>query len=163
MLKNLAGSLIDVERMVAGAFYLAGVGLMINGIIGLKNLGHQGGGNENFHTFLKLVVGAFFIYLPSSLKIATKTFFGSEAVLSFIPYDPNTVYMAIKIVMQLAGLIWFGRGLMMFYESNENSRLKSYVSIAYIVAGICALNLDYTMDVINYFIDRVMNFFNHQS
>lgn len=162
MLINLANSFIEVERMVSGAFYLIGVGLLINGLIELRNIGmgRQGGDTDKFHIMMKIVVGGFFIYLPSTLQITSASFFGSDSVLSFIKYEPITVYQAVKVVMQLAGLIWFGRGLMMFYESNENARLKSYVSVAYVVAGICAINLDYTIDALGYLIDRLMNFFN---
>jgi hypothetical protein len=161
MLKNLAGSLVDVEQLVAGAFYVIGVGLLINGIIELRNMsmGHQGGDTDKFHVFMKVIVGIFLIYLPSSLQIATTSVFGNDSVLSFIKNESIDLYQAIKIVMQLAGLIWFGRGLLMFYESNENARLKNYVSIAYILAGLFALNLDYTIDVFSYLIDRIMAFF----
>lgn len=161
MLKNLATSFIEVEQLVAGAFYVMGVGLFISGIVELKKLGmgHQGGGDDTFHVFLKIVVGLFFIYLPSALSISTYTLFGSDSVLSFITTPPIDVYTAIEIMMQLAGLIWFGRGLLMLYESNQHARLKSYVSIAYIVAGICALNLDYTVEIVNYFIEKVITVF----
>jgi hypothetical protein len=161
MLKNLAGSLVEVEKLVAGAFYVIGVGLLINGLIELRNMsmGQQGGHTDKFHIYMKVVVGIFLIYLPTSLNIATTSVFGDDSVLSFIKSESIDFYQAVKILMQLAGLIWFGRGLLMFYESNENARLKNYVSIAYIVAGICALNLDYTIDVFSYFIDTLMAFF----
>ncbi|NDH08535.1 MAG: hypothetical protein EBY16_02745 [Gammaproteobacteria bacterium] len=161
MLKNLASAFVEVEKMVAGAFYVIGVGLFINGVIELRNMnmGHQGGASDKHHIFMKIVVGVFFIYLPSTLTISTATLFGNDSVLSFISSEPINVYEAIKILMQLAGLIWFGRGLLMFFESNEQARLKSYISIAYIFAGICALNLDYTIEIIDYFIDRLMMFF----
>jgi intracellular multiplication protein IcmC len=161
MLKNLADSFLEVERLVSGAFYVIGVGLLVNGLIECRNMsmGHQGGDHDKFHIMMKIVVGVFLIYLPSSLQITSSSFFGSDSVLSFVKIEPITVYQSIKVIMQLAGLIWFGRGLLMLYESNENARLKSYISFAYVAAGICAINLDLTIDVLSSFIDRVMAVF----
>jgi len=160
ILRNLARSLESVEKLATAVVYLMGVGLLVGAIIDFKTMGvgQQGDPNEKIKAFLKLVVGALMIYLPSTLSSFTQTFFGHGSVVSYDNYEPVGVYDALKIIFRLAGVIWFARGSMMLYNVDDPShKEKSYMSITYIFAGILAINLDDAIAVINYIANQIIH------
>ena len=158
MLNNLARSFESVAKMVTAMVYVMGVGLMIGAIFDLKTLGagQQSDPNDKIKAFLKLIVGAFFVYLPTTLSTFAQTLFGQGSVVSYDNYEPVTIYSSMKVLFKVAGVIWFARGSMMLMNIDEPThREKSYMSLTYIFAGILAINLDYAIAGMNYIINQI--------
>jgi hypothetical protein len=160
MLRNLARSLESVEKLATAVVYLMGVGLLVGALIDLKTMGagQQSDPDEKLKAFLKLMVGALMIYLPSTLSTFTQTFFGHGSVVSYDNYEPIGVYDAMKVIFRLAGIIWFARGSMMLYNIDDpGHKEKSYMSLTYIFAGIFAINLDDALAGINYIVNQIIH------
>lgn len=160
MIRNLARSLQDVIKMTTAIVYLMGVGLMLAGIFDLKTMGRgqQSNPDEKIKGLLKLFVGAMFVYLPTTLSSFSETFFGQGSLVSYDNYAPVNIYSSMKVILKLAGIIWFARGSMMLYNIDEPShREKSFMSLTYIFAGILAINLDAATAVMNYIINQIVH------
>jgi len=158
ILQNVASSMISVEKMLTAIIYVMGVGLIISAIKELKVTGgSHSDAEEKTKTFLKLMVGAFFVYLPTTFQVFSETFFGQGSVVSFDNYSPISVYSSMKIIIQAAGIIWFARGSMMLYDfDNPSHKEKSYMSFTYIFAGILAINLDASVGSLNYLVGYII-------
>lgn len=159
ILKNLARSLENVEELATALVYLMGVGLLIGAIFDLKTLGvgRQSNPDEKIKAFLKLIMGALLVYLPSTIDVFTRTFFGHGSVVSYNNYEPYNLDDVLKIVFRLAGIIWFTRGSMMLYNIDDpGHREKSYMSLTYIFAGIMAINIDYAQSGMNYIVQQII-------
>lgn len=160
MIRNLARSLQDVIKMTTAIVYLMGVGLMIAGIFDLKTMGmgQQSNPDDKIKAFLKLFVGAMFVYLPTTLSSFSETFFGQGSLVSYDNYEPVNIYSSMKVILKLAGVVWFARGSMMLYNIDEPShREKSFMSLTYIFAGILAVNLDAATAAMNYIINQIVH------
>jgi hypothetical protein len=158
MIKNLAKSLESVEQMLTAVVYLMGVGLMIAAIFELKAMGvsQHSDPQERIKSFLKLTIGAFFVYLPTTLSSFSQTFFGQGSVVSYDNYNPVTIYSSMKVIFKVAGIIWFARGSMMLYNIDETShREKNYMSLTYVFAGILAINVDYAVSGMTYIVNQI--------
>lgn len=161
MLENIANSLVQVLDLVLGACYLMGLGLMISGIMELKilGMGKSMHATQKHGGFFKLISGVLLLFLPSTLQVMTASFFGVGQILSYNPNPSQNLYSAIKILMQVAGIIWFARGSMMLLEVSEPGKYKSYISMMYIFAGVCAINLDYFIASLTYSLNRLIAIF----
>lgn len=159
MLQNLANSLLSLENLAAKILILVGCAVVIGGVYDLAvfGMGRQSDPNEKIDAIVKILIGVALIYLPSSLYTVTSSFFGADNPLTYEQNQTRSVYGAVKIIMQLAGIVWFTRGLLGIMAEDRGHE-SSYRSIAYIAAGTCALNLDYTVAALNYAFN-VMKFF----
>ena len=161
MLENLAFSLVNVEKLVFGIIYLVGLGLLIAGLYGLAafGMGRHADSDEKFHSIFKILIGALFIFLPSTLKIMNTTLFGQGASLSYETYSGLTLYDAVKILVQVGGIIWFARGTLMLLSHDQSEREKSFKALVYILAGTCALNFNYFVSAVTFMINGIFNYF----
>lgn len=159
MLQNLANSFLSLETLAARILVLAGCAVVIAGIYDLAvfGMGRQSDPNEKIDAIVKILIGGALIYLPSSFYTVTASFFGANNPLTYEQNPTRSVYGAVKIIMQLAGIVWFARGLL-GVMAEDRGHESSYRSIAYIAAGTCALNMDYTVEALNYAFN-VMKFF----
>jgi hypothetical protein len=161
MLINFATSMINVEKLVAGSLYLVGAGLLIGGLHGLVvfGMGPHGDQDKKKQAILKIVMGAIFLFLPTSLSIMNVSFFGEGASISYETMGQGTLYDAVKILVQVGGIVWFARGVMLILKPPPSGREKSFKALLYIAAGTCALNFDYFIRVVNFILSDVMDYF----
>lgn len=162
IVKNLASSFINVEHLALGIFYVVGICVFIAGIYDLVEFGmmHQSDPMAKLRALTKLGIGALLIYFPSSVQVVSQSLFGDNVSLSYQTITSDIVYSSAKIILQLAGIIWFVRGLFMLMTGHEaGERLRHFKGVLYIVSGILASNIDYAISSVNYLINTVMDFF----
>jgi hypothetical protein len=160
ILRNLARSLEDVEKLASALVYFIGIGILISAMFDMKTMGvgQHADPDEKMKAFLKLVMGALLVYLPSTIAVFTQTFFGQGSVVSYDNYEPFGIYDVMRIIFRLAGIIWFARGSMMLYNIDAPShKEKSYMSLTYIFAGILAINIDYAIAGVNYMVNQIIH------
>lgn len=162
ILRNLASSFINVEHLALGIFYVLGIGVFIAGIYDLVEFGmmHQSDPMEKLRALTKVSIGALLIYFPSSVQVFSQSLFGENVSLSYQTITSNIVYSSAKVILQLAGFIWFVRGLFMLMTGHEaGERLRHFKGVIYMASGILAANLDYAVSSTNYLVKTVMDFF----
>jgi len=161
MLENLALSLADVEKLLFWVIYLIGIVLVIAGLNGLAafGMGRNADSDEKFHAILKIFIGALFIAIPKTLKVMNATLFGQGATLSYEEYHGFSLYDAVKILVQIGGIIWFTKGMMMILSHDRSEREKSFKALVYIFAGTCALNFDYFVSAVTFMINGIFKYF----
>ena len=152
MLQNVATSLLSVETLVGNIIMLIGIGVLMGGLYDLSVFGMGGYSdpNEKIDAVIKILIGAALIYFPSTLQSVSNTLFGADNPLTYEKNQTRTIYGAAKIIMQLAGIIWVAKGLLMVLHEDRGGQEQSFKAIAYIVAGSLACNMDYTVGVMNY-------------
>ena len=164
MLVNLSTSMAKVERLLFYLVYLMGLVILMDGILALSafGAGRHGGSDGKMPSIVKILVGTAFIYFPSTVDVLSASFFGTDALLSYKPIKPIDEYTAVKAIMQIAGVVWFTRGVLMSIHASEPgpSGYKSpYLPFAYIIAGIASINLDFTVECLDIFIGGIRDFF----
>ena len=162
IVKNLASSFINVEHLALGIFYVVGLVVLISGIYDLVEFGmmHQSDPMNKLRAVTKLSIGALLIYLPSSVEVVSQSLFGENVSLSYQTITSDIVFSSAKVILQLAGIIWFVRGLFMLMTGHEaGERLRHFKGVLYIVSGALAANFDYAISSTNYLIKAVMDFF----
>lgn len=161
MIGNLSQSLVPVQTLIAGLGYLIGIFLVITAVTKLKKIGDyrsQGSSGEKmFVPIAYLIGGAALIFLPSALKVLSSTAFGTGNILQYTPYNPYNVYASMKILIQTAGLIWFIRGAVLLVHASEPGVKEGPKGLAFIVAGILAVNFEGTVGAVNFVIEHLMS------
>ncbi len=156
MLKNLSYSLLNVEIMTFYLFAFIGICLIISGIFGLVQFGNKMNEEpgKKKEAILKIVGGAMlFSLINSTIPALVSTFFGSVNIRDFysLHFDMSAdVYLAVKRVCQLAGVIWIGLGILTLIKEDEGQQSKSFKGVCYIVAGVMAMNYEYAAKVLSY-------------
>ena len=161
MVKNFASSVVLVESFVFHLLYLVGICLLIAGIYGLAvfGMGAHADHDKKRIALLKIVIGAIFIFLPTTLSVMNTSFFGQGANLSYTEYKGFTLYDAVKIIAQTGGVVWFAHGVLMILKQDQGGREKSFKALVYIIAGTCALNFDYFVTAVSSILTDIMNYF----
>ena len=162
IMRNLASSLIDVEHLAIGIFYVVGIGVLIAGVYDLVEFGmmHQSHPIEKLRALTKVSIGALLIYFPSSVQVVSQSLFGENVSLSYQTITSDIIYSSAKVILQLAGFIWFVRGLFMLMTGHEaGERLRHFKGVIYMASGILAANFDYAVSSTNYLMKAVMDFF----
>jgi intracellular multiplication protein IcmC len=173
MFSNLARSLIYVQYMVIGLSYVLGVGFIVHAGFALKLMIERGGERAsgiNISTPMGgLLGGVALLYLPSTLTAFSITVFGyNTSILAYQQYNPYDLMGSMSILMNTIGLFWCVRGLTLLAESgrNDNSggrgglmKSKGPKGIAFLLAGICAINFLQILPVIY---SGMQMFFNSQ-
>lgn len=161
MIGNLSQSLLPVQALITGFGYLIGLIFILTAISKLKKIGdHRARGGSNEKMFVPIAYflsGSAMIFLPSTLKVLTNTAFGTGSnILEYANYNPYDIYGAMRIVIRTAGLIWFIRGCVLIAHASQPGVQDGPKGLAFLVAGLMAVNFDYTMSMIDYSFDRLV-------
>ena len=159
ILGNLSLSLLPVQSLVAGIGYLAGIACVISGLMKLSKVNKQS--REGASVAMAYIVGGVvLIYLPTSMRVATATLFGTSCVLQYNTYSAYSLYAAMRVLIQTSGLIWFVRGVILMVHAAEPGKQHGPKGLGFVIAGVCSMNFDYTVKIINaiveYFISLTM-------
>ena len=161
MIESLALAVDPVMRLMSGFCYALGINLFWVAAKKFNKMGdwraRGGSGGPVFIPLSYIMGGAVFIYLPTVLDIAKNTFFGSSPIGYTIDFQAeygNVVYATVRLV-NLAGLIWFLRGVSMLVHSSEQGIQHGPKGMWFMMAGIFALNLEHTEAIVTYFVDFV--------
>ncbi|MCP0914054.1 MULTISPECIES: type IV secretion protein IcmC [Legionella] len=160
MIGNISQALLHVQALVTGLAYLIGLLFVIVALKKLRKIGdaraNSGSHEKIFVPLAYFLGGAVFIFLPTALIALSRTAFGPTNILGYTKYDPYNIYNAMKVVIQTAGLIWFVRGSVMLVHSSNPGVQEGPKGLAFIVAGILAMNFQGTIDALNYFMDYLL-------
>ena len=159
MLGNLSHSFFSVQRLITGLAYVLGFVLMIKGFDILRQIGDRrtsGSSQESlFSPLIHFIAGAGLIFLPSLLQTFSATAFGTGNILEYVPYNPYKIENSMGILIQTAGVIWFVKGCSLLVHGSEPGAKEGRKGLAFIVAGIFAMNFEGTYGALNY----IMNHF----
>lgn len=164
MIEHLALSVDPMMKLVSGFCYCVGINLVwvstkkFNKIADWRARGGTGG--PTFIPFAYLLGGLVFLFLPSTIDIATNTFFGNS-ILGYSDYLDelqakygNYVYATMRLI-NLAGLIWCVRGISLMVHASEPGIQHGPKGMWFLIAGIFALNLEQSEMVVTYVIEFI--------
>jgi hypothetical protein len=158
---NLSQSLGPVQALITGLGYLIGLSFLVIALFKFKKIGDsrvQSQSQEKmFVPTAFVVMGAGLIFLPSALSTMSNTFFGSNNVLAYSPDTGNALTNAIELFIQTAGVLWFVRGSVLLAQSSEPGAKEGSKGLAFIVAGILALNFDATTSAVGAMLDHLFS------
>jgi intracellular multiplication protein IcmC len=159
MLGNLSSSLISVGYLVKGVMYITGIGVFCGGLVELSKfgMGEQGDPEEKIEAILKILVGSALIFFPSTFEAVKTSFFGQDNPLSYTNLKQRNLYDAMKILMQVVGMIWLMRGVLMIVGEKTRQQ-KNFMALTYIAAGTMSMNLEMTRSAMNYCLNALMAF-----
>ncbi len=157
ILEHLGESIDPVTSAVQVIAYLVGFMMVWQSIKKLKTIADQ---RAKYTTHGKMFIplayflgGVSLFFLPTMVDIAKNTFFG---VGSPIAYDNWVEQLREKYgdgsiivprLVQLAGLIWFIRGIVLLSQSSEPGVQHGSKGLVFLVAGILAVNIHYTYEL----------------
>ncbi|MGQ3892563.1 type IV secretion protein IcmC [Legionella sp. CNM-4043-24] len=167
-LKNIATSLIPVQKLISGAAYILGLGFFIKAVLALKALGESrsmmsGGSHSMKEPLVYFLVASVLLYLPTAVSTVLMTAFGSSNILEYASSDSrnpaiqtlfgpdSTVGHSLSIVIQTIGLVAFVRGWILIARSASQGQQPGGVGkgLVHIFGGIVAMNIVLTLQIID--------------
>lgn len=159
-LKNLAGSIDQVYKLVTAAAYVIGISFAFKAMYSLKVYGEMRtmtASNASMKEPLTyLFVAGIFIYLPTGFAIVLNTTFGSNNVMAYsqLPsaFDlsgSNGGYALLKL-LQLIGVISFVRGWVLLARSSGQGQQPGGFGkgLTHIVGGVFLMNIIQTLNIV---------------
>ncbi|KTC82436.1 hypothetical protein [Legionella cherrii] len=151
---NLSRSLYPVQHLITGGAYILGILFFMTAIAKLRKIADhraQSSSQEKMYTpMMYLLMGAALLYLPSVLDTMANTTFGVGNVLTYTSYNSSNIFSSMGLVVQTAGVLWFVRGSVLVAHSSQPGTQHGPKGLAFIVAGILAMNFDNTIAMLNY-------------
>ena len=148
ILGNIGLSLTSVQTLVSGAGYLLGLMFVISGLYKFTKISKYS--QEHVSVPLALILGgAALIYLPTSITVVSTTFFGTSSILQYQQYSPYNIYSSMRVIIQTAGLVWFVIGAGLLVSAAEPGKQHGPKGLLFVIAGVLAMNFDYTVESIN--------------
>ena len=160
MLGNLSRSLSSVQHLVAGLGYVVGIMFVITALLKFKTIAdtrtRQSSQEKMYVPVMFLFGGATLIFLPTMTNVLSKTAFGAGNVLQYIQVNPYDIYHSIGVLVQTAGIIWFVRGCVLIAHGSEPGTKHSSKGLAFIGAGILAMNFSSCFAILNYIMNQLL-------
>ena len=161
MIGNLSQSLLKVQAMVTGLGYLVGILLFIVAIMKLKKIGDsraRGGSSEKMFVPLAYFIGgSALVFLPSAITVLSNTTFGNSNVLAYGSFNPYDILSSMTVLIKTAGVIWFVRGCILLVHASEPGVQHGPKGLAFLCAGILAVNFEATMGFVDYVVEKLMS------
>ena len=165
MLSNIGDSIDPVMKLVTAAAYLIGFWLIWMSISKLSKMAdHRARSSSQGKLFIPAAFfmgGAVLLFLPSYVEVAQNTFFGANAPMAYtnwlsslIDKYSSPMYVITKLV-QLAGVIWFIRGVALLVYASEPGAKVGSKGLIFVIAGIFAMNLNNTINLISYILNAI--------
>jgi len=167
ILNNLSNSILPVERMITGGAYLIGCAFLFKAIYSLKVYGEARTMMSNNASIkeplIYLLVGAVFIYFPTSFEMLMQSTFNYNTVLQYAPVDSgnsaldklfgtgSVVGKPLTMLIQVIGLVAFVRGWILIARSASHGQPPGGTGkgLVHVFGGILAINIVGTLTVIN--------------
>ena len=161
MLGNLSRTLSSVQTLVSGLAYIFGIIFVITALFKFNSIANTRTGQSSQEKMYVPVMfffgGCALIFLPSMATVLSNTAFGAGNVLQYIQVKPYDIYNSIGILIQTAGIIWFVRGCVLIVHGSEPGTKHSSKGLAFIGAGILAMNFSYSQAAFNYIMNELLH------
>jgi hypothetical protein len=136
---NFSQSLVSVQSLITGFGYLIGILFMISGVSKLAK------SRQKISVPIAYICGgAVLIFLPTSMEVLTNTLFGNTSLLEYTESNPDHFYSSMRVLIRTAGLLWFVRGCVLLVHASEPGQQHGPKGFAFVIAGILAMNHEYT-------------------
>ncbi|HBI21340.1 MAG TPA: type IV secretion protein IcmC [Legionella sp.] len=156
MIGNLSQSLASVQSLIIGAAYVLGLSLVVSGLIQCTKVTPQS--REKISVPLtRIFGGVVLIFLPTSVETLSNTLFGSSSALEYNAYNPYNIYESMQILIKTAGVLWFVRGAVLMISAAKPGQQHGTKGFAFVLAGIGAMNIEYTIRWIDWFFNYIMS------
>ena len=161
MIGNLSQSLIPVQELIAAFGYLLSFVLFMYAIAKLKKIGDsraRGGSQEKMFVPIAYIVGATALaFLPTAMTVLSNTAFGTGNILQYAQYNPYSIYNAMKVLIQTAGLIWFIRGSLLLIHASEPGVQEGPKGLTFLISGVLAMNFEGTIATLKNALEYLMH------
>lgn len=168
MFANLSQSLPSVNQLLGGLSYLLGIVFYLNSFNKFKEILQEGGSSQN-----KVVVpvayflaGSALFFLPSMMQALSNTAFGTGYnILAYSATNPYDIYHSVSMLIQTAGFLWFIRGCVLLAHAShpeqgqEGSKGHGPKGFLFIVASLFAVNINSTINMLDYIVHQIMLYF----
>lgn len=159
ILGNISQTLGPIQGLLSTLAYIFGLLLYYAAIQKLRIIGDfhaRGASHEKmFIPVTYILMGSLLFYLPTALHIFTATAFGTGSILQYGNTNPYNIQNSISNLLQVVGFIWFIRGCILLAQASNPGVQHGPKGLAFLCAGIFAINIDKTTGAINYIIDKI--------
>lgn len=166
IIANLGQNVNPLEKLVSGFSYLLGFMFVWLGLKKLRDIAdaraQSGGGKSTFVPTAYIIGGSALFFLPTMYDVAMNTLWGSGSPIAYAPWveqyikNSGTTPQAMTRILQLAGLIWFIRGIVLLVQSTHPGNQFGKKGLAFAVAGVLALNIEHTVMMMSNGLDYIM-------
>jgi hypothetical protein len=151
---NLSKSLAPIQSLLSGFGYIIGISFILVAFEKFRKIGDarvQSSSHEKmFVPVAYFTMGLGLIFLPTAMSTLANTAFGSGNILAYSSGDNDSLTAAVKVLIQTSGILWFVRGSVLLAHASEPGVKEGSKGLAFIAAGIFALNFDNTTEAIDY-------------
>lgn len=150
MIQNISDAIPNLMRLVTALAYVLGMGLVVKGVLELKQYGEQRTMMSSQHSLkgpiIFLVAGTILLYLPSSVWVSLSTFWTNPNPYAYVQEGNDPWWQTIKAVLmivELIGVIAFIRGVMILTQLAGHSGQPGTFSraMAHMVGGVFCINM----------------------
>ena len=154
---NISRSLYPVQHLITGFAYLLGITFFITALSKFFKMADQRAQSSShgraFVPLMYLLFGAALVYLPTTLNIMANTTFGAGNVLTYAKVNPADIKSSVGLLIRTAGIVWFIRGCVMLVHASEPGTQEGPKGLAFLVAGVFAMNFDNSIAFANNALD----------
>lgn len=159
MLLTMTDQFPNIYRLITALAYLMGIAFIFRGVYQLKVYGDlrtMMSVQTNFKaTMMVFFAGTALLYAPTAFKSMMLSTFATTDVLDPMSYAPahnlSTLLAsrAVLLFVQLIGTISFIKGwVSLTHTSNPNGRSSMGKAVTHIVAGLLAINIEGTREIL---------------
>lgn len=148
MINHLSSSIPSLMKLVTGSAFVMGMYLMISSVIRMKHFGEMRSmmGREHavWGPIIQFFVGAFLIYLPSTVHMMMWTLWNVSSPLAYsTASSTNSEFISsCFLIIQLVGTIAFIRGLLFLNEAGSDKGQNSIgKGLTHLIGGILCINI----------------------
>lgn len=159
---NLSASLAPIQQLISGLGYIIGIVFFLVALLKFKQIGdHRAQGHSQEKMFVPitfLLMGTGLVFLPTAVDVLANTAFGSGNILSYSEGEGDELTRAIKFLIQTTGVLWFVRGSTLLAHASEPGVQEGPKGLAFLVAGVFAMNFENTVDALDYTMNAFFDF-----
>lgn len=152
---NLSQSLYPIQHLITGGAYILGILFFILSITKLRKIAEKQSQEKMYGAMVYLLIGAVLLFLPSALSVVANTTFGSGNILTYDSYNKTNIYSSMGLLIQTTGVLWFVRGCVLVVHSSNPGTQHGSKGLAFIFAGILAMNFDNTIAMLNFIVSNM--------
>ncbi len=160
MLLTMTNQFPNIYRLITALAYLMGIAFIFRGVYQLKVYGDlrtMMSVQTNFKaTMMVFFAGTALLYAPTAFKSMMLSTFATTSVTDPMGYGPTASSLstllashAVLLFVQLIGTISFIKGWVgLTHVSNPNGRSSMGKAVTHIVAGLLAINIEGTKEIL---------------